>query len=161
MCWGKQTEVFKMVEWEYFFPCLWWSWGHCLISIPITPWILRNLCTEPDPVQRWVLPQRCWGAGRIGLLLLPHCYLGEQQGREEGMIERRGVRRRKGEEKIIRKPPLPSAIVLFTRRLPTELRCRVAGKHVITENTVSKGIFQALTAHKLQFVDFFLGLDLN
>lgn len=93
--------------------------------------------------------------------LLPRCCLGEQQGREGGMIERSGERRRKGEEKIIRKPPLPSAIVLFTRRLPTELRCRLAGKHVITENTVSKGIFQALTAHKLQFVDFFLGLDLN
>lgn len=93
--------------------------------------------------------------------LLPRCCLGEQQGREGGMIERSGERIRKGEEKIIRKPPLPSAIVLFTRRLPTELRCRLAGKHVITENTVSKGIFQALTAHKLQFVDFFLGLDLN
>lgn len=93
--------------------------------------------------------------------LLPLCCLGKQQGRKGGMIERIGERRRKGEEKIIRKPPLPSAIVLFTRRLPTELRCRLAGKHVITENTVSKGIFQALTAHKLQFVDFFLCLDLN
>lgn len=75
----------------------------------------------------------------------------------------RGVGERGGREKnkIIRKPPLPSATALLTGRLPTELHCRPAGKHIITENTVSKGIFQALTAHKLQFVDFFLGLDLN
>lgn len=146
-----------------FFPCLWWSWGHCLVSVPITQWMLRNLCTVPDPAHHWALPWRWWRSGRMRTAadLLPRFCLHEQQGRKRWMIERSGERRRKREEKIIRKPPLPSAIVLFTRRLPTELHCRLAGKHVITENTVSKGIFQALTAHKLQFVDFFLGLDLN
>lgn len=96
----KYLECQRECE-RVFFPCLWWSWGHCLISINITQRVLRNLCMVLDPAWHWVLPWRCWRAGRMATAadLLPHYCLGSGKVGKGGWLKGVGREEEKGKKR--------------------------------------------------------------
>lgn len=105
LAWAEGKQL-KYLEWQWecervFFPCLWWSWGHCLISINITQRVLRNLCMVLDPAWHWVLPWRCWRSGSMVTAadLLPHYCLGSGKVGKGGWLKGVGREEEKGKKR--------------------------------------------------------------